>query len=86
MYIMDFEDAVAMNLTRFSKTNLRDVHVQTVRNKEVIFMPKQRAIDFPLAAHYEKANYTVQGMEGNRTRQEGKETDRNAGGFATRVA
>ena len=86
MYVIDFEDAVQMNLTRFSKSNLRDARVQTVRNNDIIFMPQQRVIDFPLAAHYEKANYTVQGMERNRTRQEGKETDRNAGGFATRVA
>ena len=74
MYVMDFEDVVKMNLTRFSKTNLRSVHVQTVRNKEVIFMPKQRTIEFPLAAHYEKANYTVEGMgrgiERDRTEKE----------------
>ena len=63
MYVMGFEDAVKINLTRFSKTNLRDVHVQTVRNKEIVFMPKQRNIDFPLAAHYEDANYTVKGMK-----------------------
>ena len=62
MYIIDFEDAVRMNLTRFSKTNLRDVHVQTVRNKEVVFMPKQRPIDFPLVKYYEEANYTMEGM------------------------
>ena len=56
MYVMDFEDAFKMNRTRFSKANLREVHVQTVRNKEVACMPKQRAIDFPLAAHYGKPN------------------------------
>ena len=76
MSVMDFEDVVNMILARFPNTNLRDVHVHTVRNKEVVFMPKQRAIDFPLVAHYENANYTVEGMKkGIGTRQKGKGFD-----------
>ena len=33
-----------------------------MRNKEVVFMPKQRPINFPLAKYYEEANYTMEGM------------------------
>ena len=63
MLVIDLEDIAKMSLTSFSKVSLRNVHVQTIRNNEVIFTPKPRANHFPLVEAYGKASNTIHGLQ-----------------------